>query len=151
MSGLEKVTPVLAGLFLVAGLATLGLPGLSPFVSEFLVLMSAFDYAWYVGAVAVTGIVLAAIYVLWMYQRVMTGPMPAGVEATPDLDRREIGAIAPLMLALVLFGFYPQPLLDVANPTIDSLMDFAGVADDEVDVPAGSVPEHADTEEGGEH
>jgi NADH-quinone oxidoreductase subunit M len=151
MSGLEKVTPVLAGLFLVAGLATLGLPGLSPFVSEFLVLMSAFDYAWYVGAVAVTGIVLAAIYVLWMYQRVMTGPMPAGVEATPDLDRREIGAIAPLMLALVLFGFYPQPLLDVANPTIDSLMDFAGVADDEVDVPAGSVPEHADTEEEGEH
>ena len=59
MGGLEKVTPVLAGLFLVAGLATLGLPGLSPFVSEFLVLVSAFDYAWYVGAIAVTGIVLA--------------------------------------------------------------------------------------------
>lgn len=150
MSGLEKVTPILAGLFLVAGLATLGLPGLSPFISEFLVLLSAFDYAWYVGAVAVTGIVLAAIYVLWMYQRVMSGPTPPGVESTPDLDRREIGAIAPLMLALVLFGFYPQPLLDVANPTIDSLMEYAGVADDEVDVPAGSDTEHADTEEGGD-
>ena len=77
MGGIEKVAPVLAGLFLVAGLATLGLPGLSPFVSEFLVLVSAFDYAWYAGAIAVTGIVLAAIYVLWMYQRIMTGPTPA--------------------------------------------------------------------------
>ncbi|MDP2775164.1 MAG: hypothetical protein Q8O61_16550 [Nocardioides sp.] len=81
----------------------------------------------------------------------MTGPSPAGLETTPDLDRREIGAVAPLMLALVLFGFFPQPLLDVANPTIDSLMEYAGVVDDEVDVPAGSVPEHADTEEGGDH
>ena len=69
MGGLEKVTPVLAGLFLVAGLATAGLPGLSQFVSEILVLIAAFDYHWCVGAIAVTGIVLAAIYVLWMYQR----------------------------------------------------------------------------------
>ena len=60
MGGIEKVTPVLAGLFLVAGLATLGLPGLSPFVSEFLVILSAFDYRWWVGAIAVSGIVLAA-------------------------------------------------------------------------------------------
>ncbi len=148
MVGIEKATPVLAGLFLVAGLATLGLPGLSPFVSEFLVLMSAFDYAWYVGAIAVTGIVLAAIYVLWMYQRVMTGATSVDVEGTPDLDRREIGAVAPLMLALVLFGFYPMPLLDVANPTIDSLMTYVGVSDAPPDVPAGSAPDHADTEGG---
>jgi len=148
MVGIEKATPILAGLFLVAGLATLGLPGLSPFVSEFLVLMSAFNYAWYVGAVAVTGIVLAAIYVLWMYQRVMTGATPVDVEGTPDLDRRELGAIAPLMLALVLFGFYPMPLLDVANPTIDSLMAYVGVSDSPPDVPAGSVPDHADAEGG---
>ena len=148
MSGIEKATPVLAGLFLIAGLATLGLPGLSPFVSEFLVLLAAFDYAWYVGAVAVTGIVLAAIYVLWMYQRVMTGPTPTQVDGTPDIGKRELGAIAPLMLALVLFGFYPMPLLDVANPTIDSLMDYVGVSDAPPDVPAGSVPDHAATEGG---
>jgi NADH-quinone oxidoreductase subunit M len=150
MGGLEKVTPVLAGLFLVAGLATLGLPGLSPFVSEFLVLLSAFDYAWYVGAVAVTGIVLAAVYVLWMYQRVFTGPGLPELDGTPDLDRREIGAVAPLLLALVLFGFYPMPLLDVANPTVDTLLTHVGVSDDEPDVPADSVPDHAATEEGGE-
>ena len=77
MGGMEKAAPVLAGLFLVAGLATLGLPGLSQFVSEILVLIAAFDHAWWAGAVAVTGIVLAAIYVLWMYQRTFTGPDPA--------------------------------------------------------------------------
>ena len=107
MSGIEKVTPILAGLFLVAGLATLGLPGLSPFVSEFLVILSAFDYRWWVGAIAVSGIVLAPIYVLWMYQRVMTGPTPPEVEGTKDLSLREIGAVAPLMVGLFFFGFYP--------------------------------------------
>jgi len=148
MGGVEKVTPVLAGLLLVAGLATLGLPGLSPFVSEFLVLVSAFDYHWWVGAVAVTGIVLAAIYVLWMYQRTMTGPTPPEVEGDTDLSVREIGAVAPLMLALVLFGFVPGPLLDVANPAIDGLMSHVGVTDDKPDVPPGSVEPEA-TEEGG--
>lgn len=144
MGGIEKVTPVLAGLFLVAGLATLGLPGLSPFVSEFLVLLSAFDYAWWAGAVAVTGIVLAPIYVLWMYQRAMTGPTPPDVEGTSDLSVREIAAVAPLMVGLVLFGFYPAPLLEVSNPTIYSLMERVGVADDEPVVPPGSVePEEA--------
>lgn len=136
MGGIEKVTPVLAGLFLVAGLATLGLPGLSPFVSEFLVLASAFDYAWYVGAIAVTGIVLAAIYVLWLYQRTMTGPTPPEAETTPDLGRREIGAVAPLVLALVVFGFYPAPLLDAANPMVDDLLAHVGVEDDGPTVPA---------------
>jgi NADH-quinone oxidoreductase subunit M len=139
MSGIEKVTPVLAGLFLVAGLATLGLPGLSPFVSEFLVILSAFDYHWWVGAIAVSGIVLAAIYVLWLYQRVMTGPTPPEVEGTKDLSRREVGAVAPLMVALVFFGFYPQPLLGVTNPAVDSLMEHVGVHDDEPAVPPGSV------------
>jgi NADH-quinone oxidoreductase subunit M len=136
MTGVEKSAPVLAGLFLVAGLATLGLPGLSQFVSEILVLISAFDYHWWVGAVAVTGIVLAAVYVLWMYQRTMTGPGAAGAADTPDLDRREIGSIAPLVLALVLFGFYPMPLLDVSNPTVDTLLQHVGVSDQAPVVPA---------------
>lgn len=139
MSGMEKATPVLAGLFLVAGLATLGLPGLSPFVSEFLVILAAFDYQWYVGAVAVTGIVLAAIYVLWMYQRTMTGPTPPEVEETKDASVREVVAVAPIMVALVLFGFYPAPLLDVANPTVESLLSHVGVSDDPPTL--GELPE----------
>jgi NADH-quinone oxidoreductase subunit M len=100
------------------------------------VLVAAFDYHWWVGAVAVSAIVLAAIYVLWMYQRVMTGPTPPEAEGTRDLGRRELAAIAPLMVGLTLFGFYPQPLLDVANPTIDSLMEHVGVSDDPPTVPA---------------
>ncbi len=144
MSGVEKSAPVLAGLFLVAGLATLGLPGLSQFVSEILVLISAFDYAWWAGAVAVSGIVLAAIYVLWMYQRIMTGPSSPSMD-TRDLDRREVGVIAPLMLALVLFGFYPQPMLDVTNPTVDTLLEHVGISES---VPVVPAAEHGAAEEG---
>lgn len=79
---------------------------------------------------------LAAIYVLWMYQRTMTGPGVPGIEDTPDLNRREIGSVAPLVLALVLFGFYPMPLLDVSNPTVDALLEHVGVSDQAPVVPA---------------
>ncbi len=129
MGGVEKATPVLAGTFLVAGLAACGLPGLSPFVSEMLVIISAFDYAWWAGAVSVTAIVLAAIYVLWMYQRTMTGPGRPDLEplVAGDLDRRELGVVAPLLALLLLFGFYPMPLLDVINPTVDSTLAEMGV------------------------
>src|SRR4029077_20891394 len=99
MGGIEKVAAVLAGLFLVFGLASLGLPGLSPralpglspFVSEMLVIIAAFQHHWWVGAIAVTAIVLAAFYILWMYQRTMTGPdlVGGGEEKMRDLDRRE--------------------------------------------------------------
>ncbi|PUA82656.1 NADH-quinone oxidoreductase subunit M [Nocardioides currus] len=129
--GAEKVAPVLAGMFLIAGLATCGLPGLSPFVSEMLVIIAAFEHAWWVGAVAVTAIVLAAIYVLWAYQRSMTGPGGdfVGVEGMRDLDAREVGTLAPLVLALLLFGFAPMPLLDVINPHVDDIMTSVGVTD----------------------
>ena len=118
-------------MFLVAGLATCGLPGLSPFVSEMLVIIAAFDHAWWAGAVAVTAIVLAAIYVLWMYQRTMTGPGGdvGSVEVMRDLDAREVGTLAPLLLALVLFGFFPMPLLDVINPHVTDVMTNVGVTD----------------------
>ena len=139
ITGVESKAPVLAGLFLVSGLATLGLPGLSQFVSEILVLISAFDYHWWVGAIAVTGIVLAAIYVLWLYQRTMTGPTAPGDEAMTDLNRRELVAVVPLMVALVFFGFYPMPLLDVSNPTVDSLLQHVGVSDE-----APTVADHAE-------
>lgn len=145
MKGLEKLTPVLAGLFLIGGLATLGLPGLSPFVSEFLVLLAAFDYGWYVAAIAITGVVLSAIYVLWLYQRTFTGPTPdAMVEKLAagghrDLGVREIGAVAPLVVALVVFGFYPAPLLEVADPMVEDLFAQIGVVDDPPTVDPGEA------------
>jgi NADH-quinone oxidoreductase subunit M len=147
MGGLEKATPVLAGLFLVFCLAALGLPGLSTFVSEILVLISAFQHAWWTGAIAVTAIVLAAFYALWMYQRTMTGPGHEidAVEnrvargTMPDLDRREVGTLAPLFLGLVLFGFFPMPLLDVVNPFVETTLHHVGVTDPAPEVASGQT------------
>ena len=138
--GVEKVTPVLAGLFLIAGLAACGLPGLAPFVSEILVMISAFDYAWWAGAISVSAIVLSALYVLWLYQRTMTGPTVPEVADFVDLNRREVGAVAPLILALVLFGFFPMPLLDVINPTVDTILSNVGVTDEPPAVDVDAVP-----------
>ena len=86
-----------------------------------MVIIAAFDHHWLAGSVAVLAIVLAAIYALWMYQRTMTGPDRVGTAPVADLDRREVGIVAPLVLALVLFGFYPMPLLDVINPYVHEI------------------------------
>jgi NADH-quinone oxidoreductase subunit M len=131
MGGVEKVAPVLAGLFLVFGLAALSLPGLSPFVSEILVIIAAFQHHWWTGAIAVSAIVWSAWYILWMYQRTMTGPeLVGGREAeTPDLDRREVGTLAPLLVGLVAFGFFPMPLLNVINPYVADTLQHVGVHD----------------------
>jgi NADH-quinone oxidoreductase subunit M len=144
LGGVEKGAPVLAGVFLVAGLAAAGLPGLAPFVSEMLVIIAAFDHAWWAGSVAVLAIVLAAFYALWMYQRTMTGPARPDLEAVVDLDRREVGTLAPLLLALVLFGFYPMPLLDVINPNVEDTLTHVGVTDD-----PPTVADAGDSAEGG--
>jgi NADH-quinone oxidoreductase subunit M len=146
ITGVEKSAPVLAGVFLVAGLAVLGLPGLSQFVSEIMVIIAAFQYHWWVGAIAVSAIVLAAWYILWMYQRLFTGPGVTAVEPVKDLDRREVGALAPLLLALVVFGFYPMPLLDVINPATTTILEDVGVQDPAptVDTTVGGAAQEAD-------
>ena len=121
--GVQKVAPILAGTFLVAGLSSLALPGLSSFVSEFLVLVGTFQRYMWVGVVATLGIVLAALYILLMYQRTMTGPTPDVVkEKVHDLRGREVLAIAPLLVVIVALGFYPKPVLDVINPAVDRVM-----------------------------
>jgi NADH-quinone oxidoreductase subunit M len=142
MGGTEKTAPVLAGLFLIGGLATLGLPGLSPFVSEFLVLVGAFNHEAWLGVVAVSGIVLAAVYVLLMYQRTMTGPPREELAGVKDLDVRELGAVAPLVVAMVLLGFFPQPVLDVVNPATEHFMEAVGVHDDEPTVDPADLAEN---------
>ncbi|MEU9887186.1 NADH-quinone oxidoreductase subunit M [Sphaerisporangium sp. NPDC051017] len=116
--GVQKVAPVLAGTFLIAGLSSLSLPGLSTFVSEFLVLIGTFENYVVPGIIALSGMVLAAVYILWMYQRMMGGPTQESVKALPDLNLREKVVVAPLIALLVLFGFFPKPLLDVVNPAV---------------------------------
>jgi NADH-quinone oxidoreductase subunit M len=116
--GVQSVAPVLAGLFLVSGLAALSLPGLSTFVSEFLVLVGTFTKYRAAAVAATLASVLAAIYILWMYQRTMTGPVKEQVRHMPDLKARELWAVGPLIALIIFFGFYPQPLLNIINPAV---------------------------------
>jgi NADH-quinone oxidoreductase subunit M len=116
--GVQKVAPLLAGTFLIAGLSGLGLPGLSSFVSEFLVLVGTFTRYEVAAVIGTVGIILAAVYILWMYQRTMNGPTAEKVAAMPDLSRREIVAVAPVVAIIVALGFFPQPVLDVINPSV---------------------------------
>ncbi len=139
--GVEKVAPVLAGLFLVAGLSSLSLPGLSPFVSEMLVLVGAFVHSPWAAAFAVPAIVLAAVYILWMYQRTMTGPVREGVVGMRDLDRREVASLAPLLLLIVVLGFFPKPLLSVINPAVEHTMSEVGKSDPQPTVRDGEAHE----------
>jgi NADH-quinone oxidoreductase subunit M len=137
--GVEKVAPVLAGLFLVSGLSALSLPGLSPFVSELLVIVGAFVHSPWAASFAVLGIVLVAIYILWMYQRTMTGPVREGVVGMRDLNLREVGALAPLLVLIVVLGFFPKPLLDVINPSVKHTMSEVGKSDPQPQVTHGEA------------
>ncbi|MGW4477906.1 NADH-quinone oxidoreductase subunit M [Rhodococcus triatomae] len=140
--GVQSTAPVLAGTFLVAGLATLSLPGLAPFVSEFLVLIGTFTRYPAAAVVATTALVLSAVYVLWLYQRVMTGPAREGVR---DLGRREIAVVAPLIALLLFLGLYPKPALDTITPAVDATLTAVHQED-----PAPTVPV-IEAEQGGGH
>jgi NADH-quinone oxidoreductase subunit M len=120
--GVQKVAPVLAGLFLIAGLAGLSLPGLNTFVSEFLVLVGTFTRYEAAAILATLGIILAAIYILWMYQRTMTGPVRDEVANMPDLKPRELWAVGPLIALIVVLGVYPRPVLNIINPAVQSTL-----------------------------
>ncbi|MFF3910713.1 NADH-quinone oxidoreductase subunit M [Streptomyces sp. NPDC001848] len=120
--GVQKVAPVLAGTFLIGGLATLSLPGLAPFVSEFLVLVGTFTRHPAIGIIATFGIVLAALYTLVLYQRTMTGPVKAEVAAMPDLRVRELVVVVPLIALLIFLGVYPKPVTDMINPAVQHTM-----------------------------
>jgi NADH-quinone oxidoreductase subunit M len=135
--GVQKVAPVLAGFFLITGLAGLSLPGLSTFVSEFLVLVGTFSRYKVAGSFAVAGIVLAAIYILWMYQRTMNGPTVESVAAMPDLRLRELLAVVPLVALIIAMGVYPKPVLDVIDPAVNATMSQVHVSDP---IPAHPAP-----------
>ncbi|MBC7374167.1 MAG: NADH-quinone oxidoreductase subunit M [Frankiales bacterium] len=131
-SGVAKVAPLLAGCFLLAGLSSLALPGLSTFVSEFLVLIGTYTRYPVAAVLAALGVILAAIYILLAYQRTMQGPLrlPAAIgERMADLKLREVLAVAPLLALMIFLGFYPTVLTDVVNPAVDATMQDAGRTD----------------------
>ncbi|MYT31223.1 MULTISPECIES: NADH-quinone oxidoreductase subunit M [unclassified Streptomyces] len=138
--GVQKVAPVLAGAFLVGGLATLSLPGLAPFVSEFLVLVGTFSRYPVIGIIGTVGIVLAALYVLVLYQRTMTGPVKAEVDGMPDLRARELVVVVPLVALLLFLGVYPKPLTDIVNPAVRHTLSVVDKKDPKPTVRVDAVP-----------
>ncbi|MEZ0448083.1 NADH-quinone oxidoreductase subunit M [Cellulomonas sp. ICMP 17802] len=138
--GLQKVVPVIAGTFLVAGLSALSLPGLSTFVSEFLVIVGTFARHPAAAIVATLGVVLAAIYVLWTYQRIFTGPVRPELAAMPDAVTREKWVVAPLLGLMVVFGFVPGPALDLVRPPASVTLEQVGVQDVPTAATEGSNP-----------
>jgi NADH-quinone oxidoreductase subunit M len=137
--GVQSVAPVLAGMFLISGLAMLSLPGLSTFVSEFLVLLGTFSRYKVPAVIATAGIILAAIYVLWMYQRAMNGPVRDEVKGMPDLRPRELLAVAPLVVLLIGAGVYPKPVLDIINPAVKVTMSQVHTTDPKPAHPASTT------------
>ena len=128
-SGIAKAAPKLGALFFVSGLSALALPGLSTFVSEFLVLVGSFQRYPAATIIATIGIVLAALYILLAYQRTMQGPLSAVHATMKDLNVREVAALAPLIALMLFLGFYPKPVTDIVNPAVKVTMQEVGAHD----------------------
>jgi len=113
---------VFGGLFVAATFASIGLPGFSGFVGEFLALLGAFLTSRWYAVVAATGVILAAVYLLWAVQRAFTGEPDEKNAATRDIGFREICTVAPLLGLSLFLGFYPKPVLDRLQPSVDALV-----------------------------
>lgn len=123
--GLAKPAPILAGVFLFLSFASVGLPGLAGFPGEFLVLISSFETLPWAAVIGATGVVLAAIYLLWAYQRVFTGePTVEENKAVADLSTGEKLLFVPLIALVIGLGLFPQVLLDKIEPTTDAVVEF---------------------------
>jgi proton-translocating NADH-quinone oxidoreductase, chain M len=120
--GVAKTAPLLGGAFLFAGMSSLALPGLSTFVSEFLVLVGTFTRHPVYAVLATLGIILSALYILIMYQRMFHGPVSERARSFRDLSGREVWAVAPLLALILVLGVYPKPVLDVIRPAVNATM-----------------------------
>jgi NADH-quinone oxidoreductase subunit M len=121
--GLKKVAPRLVAAFLIVTLSSIGLPGLNGFVGEFLILLGAFRVDARLAAIAATGVILSATYMLWMFQRVNYGPVTNEKNAQlPDLQRREWFVIAPIIAAAVLMGVLPNVFLRPIEPAVERML-----------------------------
>jgi NADH-quinone oxidoreductase subunit M len=121
--GLSATLPWFAALFLIVCLSSLGLPGLNGFIGEFLILLGAFRMSPWVTAIAATGVILAAIYLLWMFQRVMFGPITNDKNrGLPDISMREFWTLAPVILFIVWIGVHPDTFLRKLDVSVSELL-----------------------------
>ncbi|HET7701035.1 MAG TPA: NADH-quinone oxidoreductase subunit M [Candidatus Limnocylindria bacterium] len=131
LGGLANHWPLYTTFFGVFVLASLGLPGLNGFVGEFLVLLGTFRFGgeplgglfW--GPLAAVGVILAAVYLLWMFQRVMYGPVREAYKALPDLSPLEVACAVPLLVLTVVLGVFPQPFIAIIEPSIERVLELA--------------------------
>jgi NADH-quinone oxidoreductase subunit M len=149
LRGLQKMAPVFAGVFTIVMLSSIGVPGLNGFVGEFMILIGTFlTHRWW-AVVAASGVILAALYLLWAYQRTFHGEPDAG-DSMEDLNFREKLAIAPLLILIVLMGVYPKPFLDRIDPSVKALIthieDKTSVREPEVAKLRGVTTEGAESE-----
>jgi NADH-quinone oxidoreductase subunit M len=147
LKGIWKVAPVMGGVFLYVTFSSIGLPGLNGFVGEFLVLIGAYPTAkWWV-VIGTSAVILAALYLLWAFQRVFQGEPDEANRTVPDLTMRERAVIAPLLVLILFLGIYPKPLLDRIEPSTTQLVEHVQANTDETrtepEVLAGPAEEEA--------
>jgi NADH-quinone oxidoreductase subunit M len=124
--GMWKIMPVLGGLALIIVLSSMGLPGLNGFVGEFTILLGSFNSPtygtpWFAG-ISTLGVILAAIYLLFMFEKIFLGPVTHEENRKlPDLNVREILILVPLLVMIFWIGLYPKFFFDLMNPTVDQL------------------------------
>ena len=122
LGGLQKVAPMLAAAFMVVMLSSVGLPGLNGFVGEWLILLGSFDTRRWWTVVATSGVILAAVYLLWAYQRVFQGETSEATAPAHDLRLADGLVLAPLIAAIVFLGVYPKPVLERVEPAVERLI-----------------------------
>jgi NADH-quinone oxidoreductase subunit M len=156
LKGLQAVAPIFAGVFTVVMLSSIGVPGLNGFVGEYLILIGSFLTARWWTVVAATGVILAALYLLWAYQRVFHGEPDEDNRSFPELRLREAAVLLPFVGIIVFTGVYPKPMLDRIEPAVATLI--AHVSDktdyveprptlvvvDETEEPAGETTEEGE-------
>ena len=148
LGGIQKVAPVFAGVFMLVMLSSIGLPGLNGFVGEFLILLGSFVSRRWWAVVATAGVILAALYLLWAYQRVFHGRPDGDNAGFPEMTWRERAVMAPLVVFIVALGVYPKPVLDRIEPSVDALVEHV---EDHTDYrePAVATAEGGHAEHGG--
>jgi NADH-quinone oxidoreductase subunit M len=146
--GVFQKAPLFAGAFLIAGLSGLALPGLASFIGEFVTFVGVYVRYPALAIISTLAIVLSAVYILWLYQRVATGEPRGRVTGTfAELTRRETVAMVPILGLTIALGVFPQTLVAVIEPTVATTLEEVGEADPPPDVAPGSVPA-VDDEEG---
>ncbi|MGB1654042.1 MAG: complex I subunit 4 family protein [Acidimicrobiales bacterium] len=139
LGGLQKPAPIFAAVFMVVLLSSIGLPGLNGFVGEFLALIGAFAaFKWWATAAA-TGVIIAALYLLWAYQRVFHGPVDDDNADMADLTWSEGAIMLPFLVAIFFMGLYPKPVIERMEPAVDALIAHVEANVDEFDEPDADV------------